>query len=201
MWKLFNRLFIILFIVIGIFYFYDQLSRGIYDRLLIGFAIIPVLFGPWIISKLFHYQLGDVLQFCYYAFAFLGLILGSILRFYQLYPGYDKFVHFISGVITAVVALLFLKKSGTNTAKTPLWFQIFFLICFSLAIAGIWEFFEFFCDHITGGDCQYVVATGVHDTMEDMLVAFLGSILFGVYYYFEMRRGKNNRIQQLEKYF
>lgn len=201
MLKIFNKILVCLFIGIGIWYFYDQLSGGIYDRLLIGLAIIPVLLGPWLIKKLFKYEMCELLKFCYYIFTLLGLILGSVLKFYQLIPGFDKFVHFISGIISAVVALIFLKYSKTNTKSTPIWFQILFIICCTLAIASIWEFFEFFCDKITKGDAQYVMKTGVDDTMEDMLVAFLGSILFSFYYYYQMSKAKINKIKKLEKYF
>lgn len=201
MWKTFNKILVCLFIGVGIWYFYDQISQGIYDRLLIGCAIIPVLLGPWLIKKIFKYEMCELLKCCYYLFAFLGLLLGSVLKFYQLVPGFDKFVHFLSGIISAVVALIFLKYSKTNTKSTPIWFQILFIICFALAVASIWEFFEFFCDKLTGGDCQYVMKTGVDDTMEDMLVAFIGSILFSVYYYYQMIKAKHNQIKKIEKYF
>ncbi len=201
MWKVLNRILICLFIGIGIWYFYDQLSMQVYDRLLIGLAIIPVLLGPWIIKKLFHYEMCELLKFCYYLFALLGLILGSVLKFYQAFPGFDKFVHFLSGIITSIVALIFLKKSNTNKKKTPLWFQMLFIILFTLGVASIWEFFEYFCDNITGGDAQYVAATGVDDTMNDMLIAFAGGILFNLYYAYQMCKAKRNKIELLEKCF
>lgn len=200
MWKTLNKILVCIYIGVGIWYFYDQLSRGLYDRLLIGLAIIPVLLGPWLIKKILKYEMCEVLTFCYYIFALLGLILGSILNFYKLFPGFDKFTHFISGFVSSVVALVFLKKANLLKGKQPIWFSILFIICFSLAVASIWEFFEFFCDKFTGADAQYVQSTGVNDTMEDMLVAFLGSILFSLYYLYQEKKAKHNQIKKLEKY-
>lgn len=201
MLKILNKILICLILILGIWYFYDQLSNGIYDGLLLGLFIIPTLLGPWIIKKLFHYQMCNLLKFCYYIFVLLGLVLGSIMGFYKLIPYYDKFVHFLSGIISSVVALIFLKEANTNTKKTPIWFQMFFILCFSLFIASFWEFLEFFYDKITGADSQYVMKTGVDDTMTDMLVAFLGSILFSIYYWYQLTKSKINKIELIEKYF
>ena len=49
--------------------------------------------------------------------------------------------------------------------------------------AGLWETFEFVCNILFGGDAQRVVATGVNDTMLDMIVAFIGASLFSLGYY------------------
>lgn len=200
MWKTLNKILILSYIGIGIWYLYDQLSRGIYDRLLIGLAIIPVFLGPWLIKKILKYDMCELLKFCYYIFVLMGLILGSILNFYKLFPGFDKFTHFISGIISSIASLIFLKKAKLLKGKQPFWFSILFVICFSLAIASIWEFFEFFCDKLTKADAQYVKTTGVDDTMLDMLVAFLGSILFSIYYFYQEKYAKKNTIERIEKY-
>lgn len=200
MWKTLNKIIISIYIGIGIWYFYDQLSNQVYDRLLIGCAIIPVLLGPYLIKKLLKYEMCELLKFCYYVFALLGLILGSILGFYKFVPLYDKFTHFISGFITSLVALIFLKKAKLLNGKKTLWFNILFIICFSLTIASIWEFFEFICDKLLNADAQYVKTTGVDDTMLDMLVAFFGSILFSLYYFYQEKFANKSSIERIEKY-
>ena len=50
-------------------------------------------------------------------------------------------------------------------------------------IASFWEFFKFLSDKVLKGDTQWVLLTGVDDTMTDMLIAFLSSVIFSVFYY------------------
>ena len=50
---------------------------------------------------------------------------------------------------------------------------------FSMAIAVIWEFFEFACDKFLGQSMQQLISVGVDDTMFDLLAATLGAGLGG----------------------
>lgn len=198
--KYLNRLLIFLFIVIGVWYVLDKISRGTTDRLLIALAIIPVVMGPFLIHKILHYKMSETLKFIYYVFAFCGLILGSIFNLYNIpeAKGFDKFTHFISGVLTSVTSLIVLKRSGSKREK--LWFVLSYIIVFSIAIGGIWELFEFFCDRITGGNAQHAIETGVADTMGDMIAATSASILFALYYYYQEKYAKDNKIEKLKKH-
>ena len=83
----------------------------------------------------------------------------------------------MSGVLTAYVGLLLVPK------KSNMWFNILFIIAFSWMCAGLWETFEFVCNILFGGDAQRVVATGVTDTMLDMIVAFIGASVFSFGYF------------------
>ena len=57
-------------------------------------------------------------------------------------------------------------------------------------IAVIWEFFEYGMDLLMAMDLQHVETTGVSDTMTDLIVAFLGSIIFLI---FNKSRGLNSK--------
>lgn len=198
--KYLNRLMIFLFVVIDSWYIYDRISRGVTDRLAIGFAVIPVLLAPWLIKKILHYEMAEPLKFVYYLFTFSCVILGSVLNLYNIpeTQGFDKFTHFISGFLTSIVALFVLKLAKLQDSK--LWFRILFILLFSVAIAGFWEYFEFFSDMITGGDTQHVLDTGNGDTMGDMIAATIASILFTIYYYYQIKHAKKNQIEKLEAY-
>ena len=57
---------------------------------------------------------------------------------------------------------------------------------------GVWEIFEFTNDAIFQADAQHVMTTGVDDTMLDMIVALLGSVIVVVIYgieYFLKKKG------------
>jgi hypothetical protein len=66
-----------------------------------------------------------------------------------------------------------------------IFFDILFIISFALAIASLWEIFEYLDSFYFKADPQKVVMTGISDTMGDIIVAFLGSILVSICFYFE----------------
>ena len=57
-------------------------------------------------------------------------------------------------------------------------------------IASIWEFLEFGADTFFGMNVQHSLDTGVRDTMEDMLIAFLGSLIVSISYLVENKIAK-----------
>ena len=46
----------------------------------------------------------------------------------------------------------------------------------SMAVAGLWEVGEYLISFIVGLDLQRVAATGVSDSMQDMIVAMIGTL-------------------------
>lgn len=182
-----NILIICVIISVSIFAFYDRVMDASYERIPIVLSFIPILFAPFLVKHIFHYDMPLTLRFFYYTFAFLGLTLGSVLGFYNKISWFDLFVHTLSGFLTSLVALIFLKKIGLVTDNN-LWFQVLFTICFSMAIAGVWEIFEFGCDKFFKADAQKVMESGVDDTMGDMIVATLGSIFYSIFYVFGSKK-------------
>ena len=65
--------------------------------------------------------------------------------------------------------------------------------------AGLWETFEFTCDKIFDKDAQRVLLTGVNDTMKDMIVAYIGSLVFILFYSYEYMYDKNGIIKKFIK--
>ena len=58
---------------------------------------------------------------------------------------------------------------------------------------------EFTCDNLFGKDAQNVLTTGVDDTMWDMIVAFIGSILVSILYIIEVKTHKKILVTKLVK--
>jgi uncharacterized membrane protein YjdF len=90
-------------------------------------------------------------------------------------PHYDKIIHFVSGMLLVVFAwciIVFFKADRVSKS-----FQTIFIICFCMAIAVMWEFFEFTCDHLFGMDMQRVTSSGVNDTMFDLLATTVGALI------------------------
>ena len=73
-----------------------------------------------------------------------------------------------------------------------------FAFCFSVALGSIWEIYEFAADGLVGMNMQkFMLADGtllvghaaLADTMKDIIVDVLGSLLASVIGYFSIRKG------------
>ena len=76
-------------------------------------------------------------------------------------------------------------------------FNFLFIISITLMIASLWEFLEFGVDTFFGMNVQHSIDTGVRDTMEDMLIAFLGSLIVSISYLVENKIGKNGFLKKI----
>lgn len=184
-----NQILMFIAIIGGIGYGIIKITDGDFYSSLICFSIIPVMFVPYLLEKIFHLKFTNQMATIYYIYIFFAHFLGSILNFYYLIPGYDKVMHFLSGMLSAFIALILLVHMK-HYKKRDLFFTILFVIAITLSIASLWEFYEFTFDNLFGKDAQNVVATGVSDTMWDMIMAFLGSIIVIILYIREVRRKK-----------
>ena len=151
---------------------------------------------PWIIKKLFKIEIPSNLITTYLIFVFMAHFLGSILDFYHIFNNYDKIMHFLSGILTAYIGLYLIMLLKSYNKKNII-FNIIFIIGFTLSIAFFWEVFEFVNDSLFGKDAQNVLTTGVDDTMWDMIVAFLGSIIISIIYIVEVKTNKKLLVTKL----
>lgn len=169
---------------------------GAYDRLLASLSIIFVLFIPRMVTKILKIKISDAMELVYIVFIILAQFLGSVVNLYNKIWWYDLFAHFLSGVLTSVLALVVLDWFGIYKEKNN-HFNAFFIIAFTLMIASLWEFIEFGSFVFFKMDVQHHLTTGVFDTMEDMLVAFLGSIIVSILYLIEGKVSKNGFLKKV----
>lgn len=178
----FINIVLILVSIIGSFYFVftrdNQLGLILKDA-----SIIITITLPYIIEKLFKTKIDINTKFAYIIFVFMAHFLGATCELYNKIYWFDKFTHTLSGVLTAYAAILLLKHLKKYNKKDR-FFNVLFIIAFTLMIASFWEMFEFTANILFGGDAQKVASTGVTDTMIDIIVAFLGSILYSIVYLF-----------------
>lgn len=112
------------------------------------------------------------------AFTFLAYPLGSCLDFYRMVPGFDKVAHTLSGVFVSLLCLIlfYALKPGHAVERSDAALLIAFTFFGSMAVAGLWEVGEYLISFIVGLDLQRVAATGVSDSMQDMIVAMIGTL-------------------------
>jgi len=113
-------------------------------------------------------------------FITLAYLLGSCVDLYHSLPGYDKFIHSVSGLFVSLlccVAYYFIKSSHALEALDARILPVF-VFCGSMTVAGLWEIWEYVMSGLTGQDLQFVAETGVSDTMQDMICCLVGTIAF-----------------------
>ena len=140
-------------------------------------SIILTITSPYLIEKLFKIKTTEIEKFVVIGFVFMAQFLGVTCELYNSIYWFDKFTHFLSGVLTSLIALYLLKFYKIKLNKV---FVIIFIISITLAVASIWEIFEFTNSQLFDMDPQRVIKTGVNDTMYDIIVAFLGSIIVSI---------------------
>lgn len=171
-----NRIFYVVLPIYAIYVVCYRVINQVPDRVYVSLAIFPCLIVPWVIKKVLKYEMTEYLTFIYFLFILISVVLGSIEYLYASIWWFDLLAHGISGVLSALVAIILLRHFHLLEKKRTLFIPLF-MISFVIAIAGFWEMYEFTTDSITGEDTQWVEVTGVDDTMTDMLIAFAGGIL------------------------
>lgn len=194
--KKLNNVLIFLCSLAAICIFVKDINIGATDRLLGDITIPLVLFMPRIIRSIFKIKITDAMELVYVIFIILAQFIGSVINLYNKVWWYDLFAHFLSGVLTTILAMVVMDWFGVYKEKHK-WFNVLFMICFTLMVASLWEFSEFAADLIMKTDVQHVIDTGVADTMEDMLIAFVGSIIVSISYLVENKVSKNGFLRKI----
>ena len=153
--------------------------------LLISFATPFLIFAPTVFCIIFKLQTGNILFTALSLYA-VSPLLGSVYNMYDIFPQFDSLLHFTGGVVFAIIGyfLAGIINKGYNTLLISALFAFFF----SVAVAGLWELYEFGCDSFFGTDMQVntylesgCVDIGLIDSMIDMLVETVGALLFTVF--------------------
>ena len=151
-------------------------------------SIILTINIIYILRNLFKIKIDDAINFIYIVFIFMAHFLGVICDLYGCIYWFDKFIHFLSGILSSLGAIYIMVKFRKNDNT---FFSILCIIGFSFMVAGLWEIFEFTSSCLFGVDPQLVAKTGVSDTMGDIIVAFLGSVIVSMCYHYEFKYNKN----------
>lgn len=129
----------------------------------------------WFILKKSKLRVSRVLYFISIIFIFLSMYIGKIRNAYFIFPNWDKFLHLSSGAITTLLGLTIIYRIGKDDLEKiikPIGI-IVFLFIFSVAVAGLWEIYEYTTDFLFGLDSQ---RGSLDDTMLDMISATIVTI-------------------------
>ncbi|NCU33864.1 DUF2238 domain-containing protein [Candidatus Saccharibacteria bacterium] len=175
-----------------VYQIYQMTAAGDFSRLESSIAVIPLIFAGDILKKL-GVRTSAIIEIIFLIFLFISSILGSLFHFYEFVDYFDKFAHLLSGIVTAILGIIMLKKWRIKS-KHQLSFDIILMNILSLAIASAWEIYEFVASKALNSDLQRVGASGVTDTVHDMIVALIGSLMVSVMYYAIVRNEKYRKL-------
>lgn len=124
---------------------------GITDGLL-GIGVGLLLLLPFLLERIFSVRM-ETGWFLFIEFYLLAAMAGRLWSLYYLLEHWDKLLHFCGGVIFALLGSylpVLLNPRNRNDYRLRLFFGFFF----SVAIAGLWELYEFGADQLLGMDMQ-----------------------------------------------
>ena len=172
--------------------------------------MILVIFIPVLVDRIVHVRVTRLMEILFVSFCFSSLILGDVVDFYGRFNWWDDLLHGISGMLLGIVGysvINIFNKIENNTIKfTPLFVSIW-VVCFALALGSLWEIMEFVTDGLFGlNSQQYLLGSGtfddteplvgheaLRDTMQDLMLDLLGSLVIAVIGFFELRKLKRLR--------
>lgn len=149
--------------------------------------------APFIVQFIFKTRLNPTIVTIFVVFVTISAFIGSCLNLNKVVPYFDKIQHTSWGYIACLIGLLFLCKTKEFDKLKPFTI-IFIFFAVSMATASIWELFEFAGDTILGQTAQGSAINGVvpvTDTMTDILVHFIGTIIFTLHYCLDRFLQKN----------
>jgi len=160
----------LLYLVIS-FYKKDYLWVGV------GVFFSLLTFTPMVAKKRFQVTLPVEVNFL--ATLILYLHLGGGVRgWYELFPWYDKVVHFLSSAAVAAIGFIIVViiDQYVEDIKINRQFITFLVVIFTMAVGAFWEIGEFIADQMFGSYWQ----AGLSDTMSDLICDLIGGIIVGI---------------------
>lgn len=174
--------------------------QGYLVLMAIAGCILPTV--PKLIYKMLHLRPVYLVDIIFNVFAFIAVPFASVLGGYTMVPYLDKILHSASGFLFAVVGMIvfYYAKPGhqKNPADAPL--VSMFSAMFALSSAVLWEIYEYILS-LFGPDPQLVATTGIHDTMQDMIVCTLGGFITAFLCFRYIRGGRRGLLMTLFETF
>lgn len=194
---------LVIFVLTALYGFYHNYQVGNWNGFMMGFA---ALLTPWIVPTIFRiFKLKPVYEIYLVGIVFMyfASLIGSCFHGYSL-PYFDKVMHFSSGLFATLLAvMLYCKIKQVKKVENKSDYAIFliFINSVNVAIAALWEFYEYFLLIGFQNDAINHYSTGVHDSITDMICAFVAGCFITALIVRYYKTGKSNFFIQLYESF
>jgi len=160
-------------------------------------AGILLIYAPEILNHFFHLKFADFIIYFFWFFIFLAIFLGTCLHFMTLIPLWDKLLHLVSPMILTAIGYGILSEflKGQNITEISPWLFLIFGFSFAGICGVFWEFWEWSWDMLLdmnlqrykSSDTVFVGQKVLQDTMGDLLINVIGSLLLSVFAWYKSR--------------
>ncbi len=198
--------------------------QGSYESAFIcGLSLVLFLLPSFLEHKL-RVDIPSVTEIIILLFIFAAEILGELSNYYAQYEYWDTMLHTVNGFLCAAFGFSMVDILTRNKQEkfrlSPLYVALV-AFCFSMTVGVLWEFFEYGMDVIFHTNMQKdtvmqvipvgalgthspeegYLDIGLHDTMADLFVNFLGAVVFSILGYVYIRRRGEGRSGRLLRHF
>ncbi len=170
---------------------------------------IVVLHVPDFLSHKLRFEVPTFLYVFYLIFLYCAIFLGEFADAYNRVAYWDILLHCSSSLASGLVGFMFisiLNRSEHVVFRLSPIFVALFAFCFSVAVGGLWETYEFLVDHMMGLNMQkftlpdgtvLVGHAALLDTMEDIIIDIVGALIASAIGYFSIINNKGWLIPKL----
>ena len=171
-------------------------------------VILLILTFPIVLRKRFMIQIPLLITVLCAAFGFVAMIMGDGLNFYGKFRWWDSTLHLFSGCVLAFVGLWIISiifEDNHNAVFGSRIFVAFYVLLFGVSCGVIWEICEYAYDAFFGTNTQQFMASttsslplpediplcgheALRDTMTDLILDLVGSLLVSVYVFFRYNK-------------
>lgn len=167
--------------------------RRDWENIFLTLTVIGLIVVPAFVLRRSRIFVPPEFQIIATTFVWLSLYLGSARDFYYRFEWWDMMLHlgsgFLLGIVGWIVMFLLLQTDRLPRDVSPVLVWVF-AVTFAVTIGVMWEVFEYFVDlnwpHINMMSNE----TGIHDTMHDLIAAFISAFIVGGMGYAYARSGR-----------
>lgn len=165
-------------------------------------GIVLLTIAPSLFSRRLDIYVPPEFELITIAFVFAALFLGETRDYYGRFWWWDIALHTTSGGLLGILGVLLvyvLNETPRIDLHMRSGFVAFFAFCFAVAVGALWEIFEFTMDTSIGTNMQKPMfgdASGLTDTMWDLIVDTVGALSVSVVGYLYVKRGVTSFIER-----
>ncbi len=179
--NIFYKIAVLIYILTCVAGLFINFNAGNMNRISMCFVAMITPFLVPLVFKILHWQMNVESKLANIIFVYFASLIGSGFGGYSI-PYFDKVLHFTSGLLGTIFGILLfhtlIKKKRVDKKFQPLY--LLFINAVNISIAALWEFFEYFMLVVFNNDCINHYTTGVHDSLTDMICAFIAGLILTI---------------------
>lgn len=168
--------------------------------------VVAIALSPSILNKTYKIHFPIELEILISIMIILDVTLGNLLRFYETFDYFDKFLHYNNSLlITFIGFMIYYAAYFSGRLKISRGISMIIIVLITLGLGGFWEIMEYFFDRFLATP-KSIPAQGsptmspLDDTMFDLILDFFGGIggaFFGTIYLKYSKRTNRRRFLEI----